>query len=155
MADSNLYVSEVRGGIILFFNQETEVADGWWWGTTDEVFVAGPFESSELAVEDARRHSDKPLNLIRWTEDNFLTADKPSPSGNLIVIDTGGYIWATNHDDKNDVREILAELEAEGLIRRRFRRNPETGEMEPVYIITKKGKREFEERMAHKLGAKP
>jgi hypothetical protein len=91
--DSNLYVLEVRRGIILYLNQRTDVRDGWWWGT-DEQFVAGPFESFELATAAARRHADRPLELIVLTADNFDAADGLTPSGNLIVVDTDGAIWA-------------------------------------------------------------
>jgi hypothetical protein len=95
--DSNLYVLEVRRGIILYLNQRTDVHDGWWWGT-DEQFVGGPFESSELAAEDARRHADKPLNLILLNVNNFATAEEPSPSGNLIVVDTNGCLWMSGRE---------------------------------------------------------
>jgi len=80
MTDSNLYVLEVRDGVILYLNAQTRARDGWHWGSDDQ-FVSGPFASYELAMEDARRHSDKPLNLIILNADNFHAADDPSPSG--------------------------------------------------------------------------
>jgi hypothetical protein len=99
--DSNLYILEVLGGTILYLSARTEARDGWWWGT-DNRFLGGPFESYEPAVEDARRHTDKPLNLIVWNADNFNDAGEPSPSGNLIVIDTGGSLWLTEREFAGD-----------------------------------------------------
>jgi hypothetical protein len=92
VADANLYVLEIRAGIILYFNARTPVADGWWWGT-DDTFVRGPFMSYQSAVPDVRRHHDKELNLIVWDKNNFALAKDPSPSGNLIVVNTEGRLW--------------------------------------------------------------
>jgi hypothetical protein len=62
--------------------------------------------------------------------------------------------WCRETSDGQPIHaRAFAELEAEGLITKsgRFRRSPKTGEMQPVYIVTEKGKREFEERMAREL----
>ena len=139
--DSNFYVLEVRNGIILFLNEQTHARDGWHWGTDNES-ISGPFASSELAVEDARRHSDKPLNLIRWTKDNFLT-NKPSASGNLIVVDTGGHVWARSDEEvpkaakvPSGIKRAFADLAAAGILvlNGKYRRS-RNGELQPVYVI--------------------
>jgi hypothetical protein len=92
MSDQNLYVLEVRDGIILYLNARTPVSDGWWWGT-DDTFQEGPFPTYEAAVRHVRRHGAEGFNLIIWTRENFLDASEPSPSGQLIVIDTDGQLW--------------------------------------------------------------
>jgi hypothetical protein len=97
MSDQNLYVLEVRTGIILYLNQRTAVEDGWWWGTDDE-FVQGPFMNYESAVADARRRNAGDLNLIVWNKDTFGLSGEPSPNGNLIVIDTGGHLWVRDQE---------------------------------------------------------
>ena len=62
---NNFYVLEVRDSIILYLNERTQAREGWHWGS-DDRFVGGPFGSYQLAVKDARWHSDKTLNLISW-----------------------------------------------------------------------------------------
>jgi len=69
MGDQNLFVLEVRHGIILFLNERTQVEDGWHWGL-EEQFVAGPFKSYKAAVKHARRNGGKGLELAIWTEQN-------------------------------------------------------------------------------------
>jgi len=97
LGDDNLYVLEVRNGIILYLNERTSARNGWYWGTHD-AFKAGPFENHNLAIEHVRRHTGKSFNLIVWTADNFDEADEPSPSGNLIVVDTGGHVWVSGRE---------------------------------------------------------
>jgi hypothetical protein len=137
MIDSNFYVLEVRDGVILYLNERTQVRDGWYWGP-DDKFVDGPFANQDLAIADARQHSDKPLNLIVWNADNFDDADEPSASGNLIVVDTRSRIWVRTGEsiggrglkEKKDVKRVFAELERVGLIMRtgEFRRG------QPVFV---------------------
>ena len=104
MSDQNLYVLEVRTGIILSLNERTAVKGGWWWGTDDE-FLQGPFTSYKSAVADARQRNAGDLNLIVWDKDTFGLAKEPSPSGNLIVIDTGGRLWV--RDQKRPVNATV------------------------------------------------
>ena len=97
MADSNLYVMEIRAGVILYLNEKTRAKDGWWWGD-GEKFVRGPFASYELAIADARQHHDKALRLIVWNKNNYGASGEPSPRGNLIVIDTEGALWVRSSE---------------------------------------------------------
>jgi hypothetical protein len=139
--DSNLYVLEVRDGIILHLNEYTSVADGWHWGT-DDRFVSGPFASYELALEAARQHSDRPLNLIVLNADNFFD-NEPSPSGNIIVINTDGHIWAARGDAAPKPnrrvkmhRELWGELVRAGVFVSTGEHRPsQKGESQPVYVV--------------------
>jgi hypothetical protein len=97
MADANLYVLEIRAGVILYLNERTPTKDGWWWGTDDE-FVRGPFANYELAVADARLHHDTELDLLVWDKNNFGEQGEPSPAGNLIVINTEGRLWVRSSE---------------------------------------------------------
>jgi hypothetical protein len=99
--DSNLYVLEIYDGTILYLNEPTRLRDGWFWGTDDKI-EDGPFASPLIAVEAARRHVDRPLNLIIWNAENFATANEPSPSGNIIVVDTAGCFWLTEQEAEGD-----------------------------------------------------
>ena len=94
MADQNLWVLEVRNATILYLNEHISIPDGWYWGP-DNKFTAGPFESYELAVADARQHSRRKLKLLVFNKKNFddpATKDPPA-SGYIVVIDTAGHLW--------------------------------------------------------------
>jgi hypothetical protein len=97
LGDDNLYVTEVRHGVILYLNERTPAREGWYWGTHD-AFLAGPFKNYKLAIEHVRRHTGKSFNLIVLNADNFDDADEPSPSGNLIVVDTNGGVWVSGRE---------------------------------------------------------
>ena len=49
-------------------------------------------------MADARRRNTSDLNLIVWDKDTFGLEGEPSPSGNLIVIDTGGRLWVSDQE---------------------------------------------------------
>jgi hypothetical protein len=91
--DQNLYVLEVRNGLILYLNERTSAKDGWHWGT-DNAFVEGPFPSYELAVAAAQRHCDQERKLMIMTSENIFDPDDYPTSGCLIVVNTDGYVWA-------------------------------------------------------------
>jgi hypothetical protein len=85
----NRFVVEVQGGIVLFFNRATEVADGWWWGSDADPLQQGPFASSEEAVADARPDGDK-LELVTWSHRNNWGENELRPTGHVVLIDTRG-----------------------------------------------------------------
>jgi hypothetical protein len=94
MADQNLWVLEVRKETILYLNERILAPDGWYWGP-DNRFIAGPFESYELAVADARQHSQPELKLLVFDKKKFddpATKDPPA-SGYIVVVDTAGHLW--------------------------------------------------------------
>jgi hypothetical protein len=90
----NRFIVEVRGGIVLFFNRVTELADGWWWGSDADPLQQGPFASSQAAVADACR-GDERFKLVRWDRAALARDDRAlRPTGHVVLIDTGGTLWA-------------------------------------------------------------
>ena len=63
MTDSNVYVLEVRDGVILYLNAQTRARDGWHWGSDDQ-FVSGPFASYELAMEVSKARRPLPVRDV-------------------------------------------------------------------------------------------
>jgi hypothetical protein len=59
--EENVYdkwVFEVRGGIILFFGEHIELADGWWFSDPANYRALGPFGSDQEALDAGGNGSD-------------------------------------------------------------------------------------------------
>jgi hypothetical protein len=90
VAEENLaampkFVLEVKDGNILFFNERTRLADGWYW-SCDTGPLIGPFESIDDAGEAAAIASD--------------------PGVAINAINTGGEIVEGPHDSPGGHRAI-------------------------------------------------
>jgi hypothetical protein len=84
----NRFVVEVRGGVVLYLNQATDKADGWWWGNDSKPLIWGSFESLELALADASRGAED-FKVVSWTVENGeIKCDDVSVIRHIVVIDT-------------------------------------------------------------------
>jgi hypothetical protein len=90
MTDQNLWVLEVRRGVILYHNQPSRARDGWHWGPDGHPFAGGPFASYDLAVADARRAVGHIMDFRLLVLDGV--AEIPA-GGHIIVINTRGRLW--------------------------------------------------------------
>jgi hypothetical protein len=133
MTEENLFILEVRGGVILYLNERTPFADGWYWGT-DDYFRRGPFASASEALADARRGNN--LKIL-YLNSEFLLADEEGrefrddlpDAGHIIVVNTKGAFW--RRPGENEPRGGFDELVADGkaIKTKRMRRG------RPVYVL--------------------
>ena len=78
IASDEKWIFEVRRGVLLIFGERTDLADGWWFSTTNDEPV-GPFVTDQEALDAAADVSDE------TTELNIMK----SPSPALPVTDPG------------------------------------------------------------------
>src|SRR5262249_25670079 len=89
----NRFVVQISGGMVLFFNRRTELADGWWWGSDADPLQHGPFASRKLALADALPGCDG-FKVVTWNSASLSQDDgELAPTGHIVVIDTAGRLF--------------------------------------------------------------
>lgn len=100
-------VIEARDGILLFFNQLCDVADGWYWCGDNLSVVVGPFLTRNAAINSAITASRQPVKVHVVDADNIHDDDPPfAPKETRInVFDTRGRVWVKT-DEQPCVRTL-------------------------------------------------
>jgi len=151
MTGPNRFIAEVRGGVELFFNRGTDVADGWWWGSDEDPWQRGPFASSEEALADARRGAEQ-FKLVRWDDAELKRPGKRPlpPCGHIVIGDTGGKLWVKTGErparagssERTAFHKVWREMVESGELVPTGEMRPDSkGVPQPVYVLREFGTR--------------